>query len=228
MQKFMKSMVLIAALAFAHAAAHGTGEQMPVTQEPHHRVVYEDSNLRVLDVNVPPKTMTADHRHDHDIATVSISAADTRTISPGQPWGPVRPRRPVGNVSTTEYTGKAGSHTVENVGDTLYRLIAIENLREGNWSAGVPLSAPATTLQLETRAFRVYDVKLSGSAATVRHAHTAPVVAALASGRVVATAGSSLTVLGQPGQWIMIPPGQAHQLSAADPPTAHVVEIEVR
>jgi quercetin dioxygenase-like cupin family protein len=215
-------LLLLASVAAAAVA------QVPVDKEPHHRVVFENAQLRILDVNLEPRTLTSEHRHDRDIATVSISPADTRTISPGQPWGPVRPRRPAGNVGTTEYTGKPGIHTIENVGDTLYRLIAVENLRDGNWSAGAPLNAPATTLAVESRAFRVYDVRLNDSAVLARHVHPVPVVAVLAAGRVVADSDAAPQRLEQPGRWIVIPQGEFHRLSADGPSAAHVVEIEIR
>lgn len=218
-----------AVLAAAVAGSLSLSAQgpIPVHQEPHHRVVFETVQMRVLDVLVPPKALTRDHRHDRDIATVSISPADTRTISPGQPWGPVRPRRDVGSAQTTEYTGKPGSHTIENVGATPYRLIAVENLRDGNWSTGPPLTAAATTLAIESRAFRIYDVRLGGEAPLARHVHQTPTVAVLASGTVVADTEAAPRQLGEPGHWVVIRPGELHRLTTPGG-GAHVVEIELR
>ena len=47
-----------------------SAQVVPVGQEPHHRIVYEDASLRVLDVNIPPRTTTLHHSHDHDLVTV--------------------------------------------------------------------------------------------------------------------------------------------------------------
>ena len=220
-------MVKAAALAWSLSVAAALATQIPVEKEPHHRVVFEDAQLRVLDVNVPPRELTLEHRHDHDIATVSISAADTRTISPGQPWGPTRPRRPPGAPNTTEYTGKPGVHTIENVGQTLYRLIAVENLRDGNWSTGALLDASATSLAIESRAFRVYDVRLGAAAPLTRHIHQVPAVAVLVAGAIVADTESAPQRLDQPGQWVLVKPRELHRMvvSGSD---AHIVEIEVR
>ena len=208
--------------------------QVPVNREPHHRTVFEDARLRVLDVTVPSRELTLDHRHDFDIATVSIIPADTRTISPGQPWGPVRPRRPAGNASTTEYTGRPGNHTIENVGDTLYRLIAVENLRSAfaqalrrDSSADAAVNAPGTTLAIESRAFRVYDIRLGADAPLTRHVHQTPVVAVLAAGAVVADTEPAPQRLDQPGQWVLVRTGELHRMVNAGAGT-HVVEIEVR
>ena len=202
--------------------------QIPVHEEPHHRVVYQDADFRILDVNVPPKGLTRDHRHDSDIATISISPADTRTISPGQPWGAVRPRREIGNPNTTEYTGKPASHAIENVGETLYRLIAVENLRADDWSTGPALTASATSLAIESRAFRVYDVRLDGQAPLTRHVHARPVVVVLAGGSVVADTESAPRRLDQPGHWAQIRSGVMHRLAVTEGASAHVVEVELR
>ena len=48
--------------------------QVPVNNEPHHRTVFENADFRILDVRVSPGESTADHRHDHDIASVSMNA----------------------------------------------------------------------------------------------------------------------------------------------------------
>ena len=218
----------VAALTGLSAQQRVIDGPVPVNREPHHRTVFENAQLRVLDVNLPPKALTLDHRHEHDIATVSISPADTRTISTGQPWGPVRPRRAIGNPAITDYTSKPATHVIENVGDTLYRLIAIENLREANWSTGAPLNAAATTLALESRAFRIYDVKLGSGAVLARHVHAAPTVAVLAAGSVVADSEAAPQRLETPGDWVVIEPGTFHRLASPSGADAHVVEIEVR
>src|SRR5215510_5426519 len=83
--------------------------QIPVTKEPHHRVVFENSQFRILDVNVPPGETTLDHSHDRDLVTVSMSnGAETRAQAAGQSWAN-RPRRPIGDIETTEYSGKVAS-----------------------------------------------------------------------------------------------------------------------
>jgi len=214
--------------------------QVPVTQEPRHRVVFENAQFRILDVNIPAGDTTLDHSHDRDIATVSMSSgADTRGQSPGQPWSPVRPRRPLGNAGVTEYAGKPGSHRIENVGATPYQLFAVENLRPGNWSASAPLTAAGTTLAIEGRAFRVYDVRLVPTLSQTSHVHRAASIAVLVSGQAISEGAEGkpdakppmpvgLKQLVQPGQWVFIPQGESHHLVRFGVGDAHVVEIELR
>src|ERR1041384_8365897 len=102
--------------------------QVPVNDEPHHRTVYENADFRILDVRVAPGESTADHRHDHDIATVSMNAGTaSRITSSGRTQN--RPPRPLADATVTEYSGKPSSHTLDNVGAAPYQLFAGENLR---------------------------------------------------------------------------------------------------
>ncbi len=214
--------------------------QVPVTSEPRHRLVFENTELRVLDVNVPPGDVTLMHAHDRDIVTVSMNAgADTRAQSPGEPWGAVRPRRSAGHAAISEYAGRHASHRVENVGTTPYQLFAVENLRAGGWLSTALLAARATTPALESRAFRVYDVRLAGDTSQTFHAHDAPTIALLISGMVMsagsdnhAEAGTSapvgLKLLDAPGQWVLVPKGDSHHLTRLGATDSHLVEIEIR
>src|SRR6185503_15189626 len=108
----MRVPALFAAVALASASV---AAQVPVNNEPHHRTVYENADFRILDVRVAPGDSTADHRHDHDIATVSMNAGTpTRIISGGQTQN--RPPRPLADATVTEYTGRPASHKLDNVG----------------------------------------------------------------------------------------------------------------
>jgi quercetin dioxygenase-like cupin family protein len=221
-------------MSFATVAA----AQVPLSEEPRHRVVYETDRYRVLYVNIPPGDTSLDHVHDRDLATVALTdRADTRTQSPGQPWSAIRPQRPIGDVSVAEYAGNAGRHLIQTVGDVPYQLLAIENRRQGNWSAGVPLSAVGTTLTEETRAFRTYDVRLEPDLTQIRHVHTEPTIVVLIDGRVMSageerkegdTAPAGLKQLVQTGEWVLVPAGESHHLVRLGVDDARVVEIEVR
>ena len=194
----------------------------------------------ILDVNIPPGDTTLDHVHNDDIATVSMTAGtNTRTQAPGQPWSQVRPRRSIGHVNVTEYSGKPESHRVENVGDSPYQLFAVENLWKNGWSAAAPVTALATTPTAESRAFRVYDVRLTREPSQTSHSHTALTIAVLISGKVLsegsdkqakayAPAAVGLKQLDGPGQWVLVPPGESHHVTRLGIGDAHVIEIEVR
>jgi quercetin dioxygenase-like cupin family protein len=228
---------LVCPIVVAMAAV--AAAQVPLNKDPRHRVVFENAELRILDVNVPVGGSTQNHMHDRDIVTVSMSdGTETRVESPGQP-GTARPRRPLGDASIAEYSGKAGSHKVDNLGKSAYQLFAVENLRTGGWSTPAALSKQSATLATEGRAFRVYDVQLASGHHQVSHTHSATTIVVLLTGKVMsdgpdaqakayAPAAVGLKQLDQLGQWLLVPKGDAHHVVRLGKEDARVIEIEVR
>jgi quercetin dioxygenase-like cupin family protein len=217
----------------------GVGAQVPVTKEPHHRVVFENTQFRIMDVNVPPGEATLEHSHDLDVATIAMSdGAETRVQLPGQAWTN-RPRRTLGDIETTEYSGKPSSHRFETIGKSPYQLFAVENLKKSGWSTAPALSAPATTVARESRSFRMYNVALVKDRSQTSHTHAVPTIVVLLSGKVMsegpdekakanAPAPVGLKQIDRPGQWVLVPAGDAHHLVRLGNDDGRVVEIEVR
>lgn len=213
--------------------------QVPLSQEPRHHIVFENAQFRILNVDVPAGDTTLMHLHDHDIVTVSMtSGTDTRVQGPGEAWTNRAPR-PLGDVAMTDYTGKPQSHRLEVLGKTPYQLFAVEQLRASGLTAAAPLAAGGTTMAKESRAFRVYDVRLVRDRSQTTHTHTVPTIAVLLSGKVMsegpdtqakanAPAAVGLKQLDRPGQWVLIPAGDTHHLVRLASGDAQVVEIEVR
>jgi hypothetical protein len=213
--------------------------QVPVNNEPHHRTVYQNADFRILDVHVAPGESTLDHRHDHDIVTVSMNAGTaTRIVTAGQSQN--RPPRPLADATIAEYTGKPGSHKVDNTGTAAYQLFAVENLRDAKaWATSPPVSALATTLATDGRAMRIYDVKLATPTSQTTHTHAVPTVAVLINGivmsegpdaqaKALAPAPVGLKRLDSPGQWVLIPRGETHTVVRLGNVDARLLEIEVR
>jgi quercetin dioxygenase-like cupin family protein len=203
-------------------ACSGASAQVPMEKEPRHHVVFENEALRVVEPSIPAGDTTLEHLHVHDDTTVCISGSHMRARRSGADWSPVgEPCRP-GQINVTEYAGKPASHTVQNTGAGVFHLVVVENLREAGWSTNPPLSAVATALAKETRAFEIYEVRLDNSSRETSHVHNKPTIVVLVSGDV--TAGKQQ--LGQPGRWVLIPADQPHRLSTKS--EAKIVEIEVR
>ncbi len=221
------------------AASTTVAAQVPLSKEPHHRVTFENSRLRILNVSIAPGESTLDHRHELDIVTVSMTGGtETRVQAPGGPWTP-RPARPLGDAVITEYAGKPQSHVIETVGKSVYQLLAIENLQTGGWSTATSNVGPAIKPTTESRAFRVYDVKLARESSQTTHTHAVPTIAVLIAGAAMsdgpdaqakanAPAPVGLKQLTQAGQWLLIPAGDTHHLVRLGTADARIVEIEVR
>ena len=123
-------------------------------------------------------------------------------------------REPVmelGDAEISEYTGNTGRHVIQNVGDIPYQLFAVENLKQGNWSSETALTAPGTALTAESRAFRIYDVRLQSDLTQIRHVHSRTTIAVLINGRAMSAGTESpaagpaapvgLKQLVQTGEW---------------------------
>ena len=213
--------------------------QVPLSKDPTHKLAFENAQFRIFDVNVPAKQSSLEHRHELDVATISMSdGPETRIQVTGQAWG-APAKRPLGDSRVTEYVGKPLSHKIENMGSNAYQLFAVENLHKSGWSAAAPASGLGTKMTSDSRAFRVYDVHLVLATAQTSHTHLVPTIAVLVAGKVMsdgpdkqakanAPAAVGLKQLDQPGQWVLIPAGDTHHLVRLGTNDARIVEIEVR
>lgn len=226
MRRFIASSA--ARLALLLGASVGLAAQVvPVGQEPHHPVVFENAFLRVLDVNIPPGTTTLDHRHDHDLLIVSVGAADTRTRAPGADWGPTRPRRVLGETSITEYVGQPGVHAIRNVGVDPYRLIAIENARERGWS-WLPPATTGAEVVAEGRAFRATRLQLRAGGAAVVRVHAVPSVVILVSGEATLSRAGGQVALTPGARWAVVAAGESFNVASQGSGESQLVAVEVR
>jgi hypothetical protein len=221
------------------AAAATVAAQVPLSKEPRHQTTFENKQLRIINVNIPSGDKSLDHRHELDIATVSMSNGTTIRISTGGQPAADRPSRPLGDATVADYAGKAQSHIIENLGKSAYQLFAVENLKSSGWSTAAAAKGLATKMTSESRAFRLYDVNLSRETSQTSHTHAVPTIAVLITGTVMSDgpdtqakanpgAPIGLKQLTQPGQWIMVPPGDTHHVVRLGPGNARIVEIEVR
>jgi quercetin dioxygenase-like cupin family protein len=67
-----------------HAAVQENTEPVPVEQEPHHRWIFENQYVRVLDVVLAPGESTLFHTHSHDSIAVRLTDASVQE----QPFEP--------------------------------------------------------------------------------------------------------------------------------------------
>lgn len=109
------------------SSAKGTAEDpVPVEQEPHHRVVFENQYVRVLDVVVGPGETTLFHRHSIDNVPIILTGADNRTQFAGKDWTPTPAK--AGSVGFIPGAAKPYVHRISNQGTTAYHVIDVEVL----------------------------------------------------------------------------------------------------
>src|SRR5579863_2550875 len=79
--------------------------QVPIEQEPHHHLVFENEALRVLEPTIQAGETTLEHLHSHDAATVCISGSRMRSQRPGAAWSDPGQACSLGEINVAEYAG---------------------------------------------------------------------------------------------------------------------------
>ena len=121
----IRKLLLVVIIIFANSLV--IQAQVPVYQEPHHRLVLSRPEARIMDVRTNPGDTTAFHIHADDICYVTINGSDAWLNEPnGSSRVVTLPDGWVGSNIT--YSDSSFVHRFANVGNSLYRLIAIENL----------------------------------------------------------------------------------------------------
>jgi hypothetical protein len=109
------------------SSAKGTADDpVPVEQEPHHRVVFENQYVRVLDVVVGPGETTLFHRHSIDNVPIILTDADNKTQFAGKDWAPTPAKAK--SVGFIPGDAKPYVHRISNQGKTAYHVIDVEIL----------------------------------------------------------------------------------------------------
>jgi hypothetical protein len=99
-------------------------QAVPVVNEPHHHIVYEDARVRILDVQVESRGSTLLHRHDTDYVWVSLG--DSRLIDtvPGQPGKLIQAAD-----GSIHFKRGAFDHVARNDSDRPFRDVVVDLLQ---------------------------------------------------------------------------------------------------
>jgi len=129
---------------------------VPVDQEPHHKVVFKNDFVRVIDATFPAGYVTLNHTHDVDNVAVTISTG----------------RENAGSAGRAGFSKGGYAHRVTNPGPGIMRFIAVEIFKTDH-----PGSSAAQLqhhiLETENDRVRVYRVKLNADESMPVHSHPA-------------------------------------------------------
>lgn len=218
--------VRLAGLFLVAAALGGAGElqaqrTVHILDEPRHRTVLDDGDIRVLDVQINPGDTTLAHTHDSPIMYTFISQGN----------GPTG-----GRVSSiTDYRLEPFTHSVSNAGPNLFRIIAIAHFGEGEeGDAQLTANRPdglAGDPTLENPWFRSYRIELEPGQETPVHRHRHDVlVVQVTDGSVVhVTREDGITAeLTQMGDWAWRDMESSYRIRNAGSAPVTVVVNEAR
>ena len=129
-----------AALATINAAAQAPAI-IPVEQEPRHRIVHEDAQVRVLEIRIPPGDESLMHNHMHDGVHVTVQGARISETKPDGWWASTHAASEPGLTYYSALNGKQYAHQIKNIDKVATHIIALELL-------GTAPAAPKATATL--------------------------------------------------------------------------------
>lgn len=188
-----------------------------ILDEPRHRTVYQQEDIRLLDIQINPGDTTLPHTHDNPILYTFISNGE----------GPLNGRL----ASTTRYVEEPYTHRVTNEGPGLFRIVALASFAEpaeagsNDWPSGLP-----SDTDLENEWFRSWRVTLQPGERSdeIRHLNPAFVIQVSQSGAIHVERNDGITMeLLEPGDWSA--PRQAYVLHnpASEPVSLVINEARV-
>jgi quercetin dioxygenase-like cupin family protein len=189
-----------------------------VYEEPRHRLVFEDRDIKLLDVQIQPGDTTLHHTHDSPILYTFISTG---------PQGSAN-----GRVQTiTEYAKEPYTHEVTNPGPHLMRILALAHYGPGEASTAATRPHGLTgEPQIENEWFRSYRLELQPGQTTSLHRHSnTAVIIQVSDGRTEVSKengfGAELT---RNGDWTVREAGSPYTIRNAGSAPVSVVVNEAR
>ncbi len=119
----MKRWVLF--MFFAGLLAAESGQEVEITAEPHHKLVFANDRVRVLEVAIPPHSETLMHLHRHDYIYVTLGRSQVVNSVKGKE--PVRVDLQDGQ---TGFLPGGFAHFARNLADAPYRNVTVEFMQD--------------------------------------------------------------------------------------------------
>ena len=130
--------------------------QPPASQEAHHKVVFENEYVRILDGHVPAHDTTPAHVHSANGVVVFLSASPLAIqVLGGQPvLSMVHP----GDMRYVNYGDKPVTHVVWTDGPGELHFLVVELKREGTGDRCEKMQGQGLQFQWEQKGVRAYEV----------------------------------------------------------------------
>jgi len=153
-----RSWLLLPALLSGHLLI----AQLPVNREPHHKVIFENSYLRLLEGTIPVNDTTAAHLHAANSVVVFLSHSTFGIEVVGEK--PVITTVSPGDLKYVAYGDKPVNHIVWNQTPPVFHFFVAElSKRPPAKDSCSTLSQPGATLQWQQKSVTAYYLEISDS-----------------------------------------------------------------
>ncbi len=134
--------------------------QLPVSEEPHHKVVLENEYVRILKGHIPFRDTTLAHLHAANSVVVFLSKSTFAIQIVGE--GPVVTTVSPGDAKYVAYGEKPVNHRVWNESAPMFHFIVIEMLKKhpGNDTCSI-ISQPGVRFQWQQKLVMVYNLDIA-------------------------------------------------------------------
>ncbi len=218
----------LAALCLASLAGAALAEEwVPVYEEPRHRPVFENDQVLILDVNLPPGYVSLYHEHRLDALYVTISGTQVYA----QPLGSEKRHA---DVKTGDLRFSSDNHDlphihrVGNVGEAPFHLIAV-GVKSTGGSEAEPVVGYMQRLELvdEKPHAMVYRTRLAPGEKSGEHFHKLPFTQVyLSGGTVIGEDGKPRDV--EAGGFLWQEGGVSHRHENAGDGPIEIIEVQSR
>ena len=229
MKRSIVLLVAVATVVCALAAQNNT--PVPISQEPRHHLILENSKVKVYDVVVAPFDRTLLHQHDHDYVFVTLGDSDVDSLVLGTP--------PVIHLKLKDgevrFAKAPLMHVARNKASTPFHNITIEILPTE--PTGVqqpdPVIGAGTTLEplFDQKVVRAWRFTMQPGAVLPKHTHNEDhLVVALSDLHLKSEVeGKGVSDLQQKrGGVVWVPGGYTHTLTNVGSTPAEFIGIDFK
>lgn len=228
MLKKFAELACLCSLALGGATASALSS-VPIEQEPAHRLVLQNEDVRAFEIWLPPGAVSLWHVHQYDGLSVRLADATIEDQPEDGQAETVSLRRGAVAYGATPTTR---THRVRNVGDTPFHNVYIELLSHpGRGAERSGAAASDRRVEFENDRVRAFRRILAPGESTAMHTHAVRGVAVFVSaGRLEVSYpdGAARTSDAKVGTVQWINPGTTHSLKNVGDTPVEIVDIELK
>jgi quercetin dioxygenase-like cupin family protein len=214
------------ALLCAVVASAAYAQSVPVEKEPLHRSVYEDKEIRILEIQIPPGTESMMHSHRNDGIHITVQGARVSEKTPRGWWASTHEASERGLTYFSGLNGREFEHQIKNIDTVATHIIAVELLTPLPTTPKAVVNLPYAEPIASNARTEFGRIKLApGARSALPTLPERLLLVSIAGGRLLV--GNDRLEL-KPGALHWLPAGPARELIAGEGSAVELVAIQFK